>query len=465
MTVKKRIAVIGGGISGLSALHFIKYRYADSCDVKLYEKESRLGGTIGTDRTDGFVSDWGPNGFLDKVPLTLRLVSELGLDELLDPAKPSAEKRFIYRNKKLHEIHASPPKFMRSQILTLAGRLRLVMEPLVPQKKDDSDESIFDFGKRRIGRDAAEHMIVPMVSGIYGGDARKLSLKACFPIMVEMEREYGSLFKALLARKKAGSKGGPAGPAGRLTSFKNGLYTLIETMHEKYRNHIVTGRGVKKISYADNIYTLEFESGGPENFDAVICAAPAYAATGMVSVMNEELSRVLASIPYSSIAVVCSGYKKEDVAHDLAGFGFLIPRDQNVRILGSIWTSSIFSGSAPDGMVQFRTMIGGATDPQAAALSDGELADIAHRELNDILGLSAQPGYLKIFKWSQGIPQFTIGHPERMEHLNKILDKYPGLQFAGNSYKGVSLNDCIVRSDEVVGAIAGQFNLQVEKKS
>ncbi|MEW5925713.1 MAG: protoporphyrinogen oxidase [Candidatus Zixiibacteriota bacterium] len=460
MSDKKRIAIIGGGISGLSALHFLKFRYADLVYVKLYEKDSRLGGTIGTDRSNGFVSDWGPNGFLDKVPLTLQLVSELGLDSLLDPARPSAEKRFIYRDKKLHEIHASPPKFMRSNILTLRGRLRLVMEPFISQKKDDSDESIFDFGRRRIGRDAAEHMIIPMVSGIYGGDARKLSLKACFPIMVEMEREHGSLFKALLARKKAGSKAGPAGPAGRLTSFKNGLYTIIEEMHKKYNDFISSGCGVTRITHDNGKYVLELENGSSENYDAVICATPSYAASDMVSDMNKGLSDVLASIPYSSIAVVCSGYKTENVATDLAGFGFLIPRDQNVRILGSIWTSSIFAGSAPDGMVLLRTMIGGATDPEAASLSDGELADIVHRELNDILGLTGKPEYLKIFKWSRGIPQFTIGHPERMEKLNKILESYPGLHFTGNSYKGVSLNDCIVRSNEAVKALAGLFRFQ-----
>lgn len=459
MSDRKRIAIIGGGISGLSALHFLKFRYPDSVDVKLYEKETRLGGTIGTDRSGGFVSDWGPNGFLDKVPLTLQLVSELGLDDLLDPARPSAEKRFIYRNKKLHEIHTSPPKFMRSKILTVRGRLRLVMEPFIPKKKDDSDESIFDFGRRRIGRDAAEHMIVPMVSGIYGGDAHRLSLKACFPLMAEMEREHGSLFKALLARKKAGSKGGPAGPSGRLTSFRNGLYTIIEAMQKKYYDYIASGCGVKKITYGNGRYILDSENGSSESFNAVICAAPAYAASGMVTTMDKGLSEILASIPYSPIAVVCSGFKTENVATDLAGFGFLIPRDQNVRILGSIWTSSIFNGSAPDGMVLLRTMIGGATDPEAAALSDGELVDIVHRELNDILGLTGKPEYLKIFKWSRGIPQFTIGHPERMENLNRILVNYPGLHFTGNAYKGVSLNDCIVRSDEVVRDLAALLQL------
>lgn len=454
MTDKKRIAVIGGGISGLSALHFIRHRYSGSCHVKLYEKDSRLGGTIGTDRVEGFVSDWGSNGFLSKIPLTLQMVSELDLDDMLDPAYPSAERRFIYRNNKLHEIHASPPKFMRSKILSVSGRLRLAMEPLIPKKKDDTDESIFDFARRRIGREAAEHMIGPMVSGVFGGDARKLSLQSCFPLMVEMEREYGSLFKALIARKKAGSTGGPAGPSGRLTSFKNGLFTIIERLQGKYLDHIVSGCGVKKIHHENNIYRLEFDSGQPETFDSVICAAPAYAASDIVAGMDGDLSSILAEIPYTSISVVCSGYKKENIAHDLAGFGFLIPRNQNKRILGSIWTSSIFTGRAPEGMVQLRTMIGGATDEAAVNLSEGELADIVHRELTDIIGITGQPDYLRIFKWSRGIPQFTLGHPLRMAKLEKILEKYPGLFFTGNAYKGVSLNDCIVRSDDCVETLA-----------
>ena len=448
-----RVAIIGGGISGLAALHFIKNRQPESYEVTLYEKDDRPGGTIGTDRENGFISDWGPNGFLDKIPLTLRMVSELGIENLLERAAPKAERRFIYRNNKLNEIHAHPLKFMRSGILSVPGRLRLVLEPFITQKKDDSDETIFDFARRRIGREAAENMIGPMVSGIFGGDAKKLSLISCFPVMVEMEKEYGSLFKALVAKKRAGKKASAAGPAGRLTSFKNGLYTLIEVMQNKYKSHIKTGYTVTGVDRLEGAYKITFKNHEPQLFDVVICAAPTWTAADMFKNMNKDLSELLESIPYASISVVCSGFRREDITHDLAGFGFLIPRGQDKRILGSIWTSSIFKNRSPDGMVQFRTMIGGDTDPGAVNLSDDVLKAMVADELSSIIGITGQPAYTKIFRYERGIPQFVTGHPKKMARLERLQAQFPGLYFTGNAYEGVGLNDCVVRSDKIVRSL------------
>ncbi len=450
----KKIAIIGGGISGLSALHSIRTGPLADCDVRLYEKSDRLGGTIGTDRELGFVSDWGPNGFLDKIPLTLQLVEQLGLTDQLDPADPSAENRFIYRNKKLHAISASPLKFLASPLLSLKGRLRLIVEPLIKAKTDDSDESIYDFARRRIGPEAADTLIGPMVSGIFGGDARELSLKSCFPVMVEMESQYGSLFKAMIAKKKAKKGGGPAGPSGRLTSFKNGLYTLIERFGELYAQNIETGKATTTITKTDTGYRITFADGSTADADAVICAAPAFAAGEMVGSLDSSLSDLLNSIPYASISVVCLGYPCDKISHPLGGFGFLVPRTEGKRILGSIWTSAIFGGRSPDGMVQVRAMIGGATDPGAVNLSDGELLDIIFAELDEIIGTTGRPSYVKIYRYTEGIPQFVIGHSKKIARLNEFEHTYPGLFFAGNAYEGVGLNDCVLRANSVVTRLA-----------
>ena len=461
----KRIAIIGGGIAGLSALHFLRQRYGDRCRVVLYEQEDRLGGTIGTDRVGGFISEWGPNGFLDRVPLTLEMVSEMGADELLDPADKSAGKRYIYNRGILHEISPSPIAFMRSPLLSLRGRLRLTAEPFIRKRRDwENDESIFDFVSRRIGREAAATLVDSMVSGIFGGDSRKLSLQACFPVMRKMEYDHGSLVRAMIAKKKAAKKSGlkssgPAGPGGQLTSFKNGLYTLIEVFAQRYGDAITTGCPIMEISRTENGYRVVREGGTAVEFDAVICAAPAFAAAAMVDRMSKSLSKLLASIPYASIAVVCLGYDRQDIAHDLDGFGFLIPRGQGKRILGSIWTSSIFSGRSPEGMVQFRTMIGGATDPGAVELSDGELLDIITDDLSPVLGLAGPPAYIRIFRYTRGIPQFVIGHPARMSQMNDLLRAFPGLSFTGNAYEGVGLNDCVVRSEKAVSATAKYLGL------
>jgi oxygen-dependent protoporphyrinogen oxidase len=462
----KRVAIIGGGISGLSALHFLRSRYQDKCRVVLYERDERLGGTIGTDIVGGFVSDWGPNGFLDRVPLTLNMVSELGAEDLLEPARNSAGKRYIFNRGKLHEISASPVAFMRSPLLSLKGRLRLAAEPFIRPRKDwDRDESIFDFAARRIGREAAATMIDSMVSGIFGGDSRHLSLAACFPIMKAMEKEHGSLVKALVARKRAAGKSkdktstGPAGPAGRLTSFKNGLATIIDVFAERYGDAITTGCPIIEIAKAENGYRVVRKGGSAVEFDAVICAAPAYQASSMIGGINASLSVLLDSIPYASIAVVCLGYQRQDIGHDLDGFGFLIPRGQGKRILGSIWTSSIFPGRSPDGMVQLRTMIGGATDSEAVELTDGALLDMVTEDLKPILCIAGPPAYVRIFRYKQGIPQFVIGHPARMEEMNNLLRGHPGLYFTGNAYEGVGLNDCVVRSENVVTELARYFHL------
>ncbi|MDD4051277.1 MAG: protoporphyrinogen oxidase, partial [candidate division Zixibacteria bacterium] len=396
MSIKK-VAVIGGGISGLAALHFLVSRYPSDIKAVMLEKDGRLGGTISTDRIDGYVSEWGPNGFLDRVPLTLQFVEELGISHLLAPADSRSGKRFIYAHGRLNEISPSPAKFMTSPLLSVVGRLRLAMEPFIRQKKNwEVEESVFDFAARRIGPEAARTLIDPMVSGIYGGDARQLSLKSCFPIMVQMEKEYGSLVRALIARmrqaKREGKKGaGPAGPGGRLTTFKGGLQTLIDTLNTRYSPHIKTNHEVKRIVPDGAGYAIECGNGFADRYDAVICSSPAYAAAEVVSELDSELSGILKRIPYASIAVICLGYKREDIGHDLDGFGFIVPRFEKKRVLGTIWSSSIFTDQAPLGTVQMRTMVGGATDPLAVGLSDDQLTNLVTAELRKILAITGTP--------------------------------------------------------------------------
>jgi protoporphyrinogen/coproporphyrinogen III oxidase len=447
-TEKPRIAIIGGGISGLSTLHFLRHKLADSATIQLYEADSRLGGTIGSDRFDGYVCDWGPNGFLDRVPLTLQLVEELGLQDKLRPANPQADNRFIYRHGRLHAISASPIKFMTSSLLSLRGRLRVTMEPLIKPKRDDIDESVFDFAARRIGREAAEAMIDPMVSGIFGGAAKAVSLRSCFPVMEEMERNYGSLFKAMLARKKSGKNAGPAGPSGRLTSFDNGLYTIIERFHELYGDQIQRDSPVQRIIKTPRGYQVEFSGKPSETFSAVVLATPSFAAAQILRDADRQLSDLLNQIPYASLAVCCFGYSGDKRARELDGFGFLVPRNEGKRILGSIWTSSIFQDQAPAGRVLLRSMVGGYTDPTAVQLTNDELISLVHGELVAILGLQTKPAFVRIFRYEKGIPQFTLGHTDRLKQIDERLATLPGIYLASNAYSGIGLNDCVTRAHE-----------------
>ncbi len=454
---KYDVAIIGGGISGLSALHFLKHK-KPSYTVKLFEADSRLGGTIGTDHIDGFSLDWGPNGFLDREPLTLQMVDQINLTNSLERANDNVENRFILRAGKLRPVPMSPPKFITSDILPISGRLRVMMEPFAKARPADIDESVYDFVKRRIGVQAADYLVQPMVSGVYGGVADRLSLQSCFPIMREMEDEYGSLFKAMIhkAKKAKAEKkksGSPSGPGGWLTSFTGGLSKIIEQFQEKYQNDIMCNQTAIKIIKTDKLYKITFENGNEVFAHKVIVATPTYKAADLVSELSQSLAQTFNSIPYAPISVICLGYKKENITHNLDGFGFLVPKKENLKILGSIWTSSIFSHRAPNGMVQFRTMVGGDGDHESINLSDDALLDAVQANLDAIVGINGKPTLTKIYRWSRGIPQFKIGHAKIMDKLEKELTQQGNLFITGNAYYGISLNDCIKQSYKVVEQI------------
>ncbi len=451
------VVIVGGGISGLTALHYVKSRRTE-LSVRLFEADKRLGGTVGTDHTDGYSLDWGPNGFLDREPLTLQLVEELGLGQQLERANANVSNRFILRLGKLRSVPMSPPKFLTSDILSWPGKLRVLKEPFSAKAPEGVDESIYNFGKRRIGREAADYLIQPMVSGVYGGVASRMSLRACFPIMHEMESQYGSLFKAMIAKmkqaKREGKKsGGPSGPGGWLTSFKGGLSRITDELGTRYASDITLDKQVRSVSKKADSSVVRFADSSEIEARELILAIPSNHAAAVTSGLSTDLSKTLAAIPYAPIAVVCFGYDAKNVRGNLDGFGFLVPSKERKVILGSIWTSSIFSDRAPHGKVQFRTMVGGDGDHESAKLSDGELISLVKRDLDSIIGLSGEPELVKIYRWEYGIPQYHIGHLDRMQVIERELRAIGGLHLTGNAYYGISLNDCVKQSYKAVSSL------------
>jgi oxygen-dependent protoporphyrinogen oxidase len=456
------VVVIGGGISGL-AIAFELRRGADRAGKKIgvrcLEARSRPGGNIRTDRTDGFVCEWGPTGFLDNAPATLALARRLQLEERLLPADSQAENRFVFRGGKLHKVPTTPPAFLSSGILPLGGRLRVLAEPFAGRPPEGVDESILDFASRRIGAQAASVLVDAMVSGVYAGDAANLSLAATFPKMRDMERKHGSLFRAMLAKRKearaAGKQaGGPAGPGGRLTSFRGGLQELIDALAASLGDRLSTGRPVQAITpmgeRGTRIHTVE---GAPFDADAVVLANPAWSAAGMVRAVDEELAEVLDEIPSAPLVVVHTGFQSGALGREPQGFGFLVPRGQGPRILGSLWISSIFSGRAPEGRVLMTSMVGGAHDPLAVELDDEELLRIVLEDLGRTMGIVARPYFVRVMRHSRGIPQYTIGHPARLERIRGRVRNHPGLWLAGNSYRGISVNACIEEAPQIAAEI------------
>lgn len=449
----RRIVIVGGGISGLATGFLLLKHLAKQDELIILEKNVRLGGTIGVTRRDGYIADWGPNGFLNKEPLMLDLVDQLGLSNQLLPASDLSEKRFIYKKQKLWEISPHPIKFLISGLLSIRGRIRVPLEYFIPASKYHSEESIYTFARRRIGQEAADTLITPMVTGIFGGDAKKLSLAACFPLMAKMEQDYGGLIRAMLTKKrnnKTTKKEVTAGPSGRLTSFKGGFYTIIETLEKRLKPHLHTGVAVENVRMnSDNTYVLDTDS-TPVMCDDLILAVPTFAAAHFLQSLQPRTAELLREIKYASLAVVCQGFRRADISHPMDGFGFLAPPDQNCKILGSIWTSVLFPDQAPPKEILFRTMLGGTHQPEAIDLSKSQLADIARGELSQILSIATKPRFEEVIIWKNAIPQYTLGHLERITQIENSLQSLPNTYLTGNAYSGVGLNDVIKRAYGIV---------------
>jgi oxygen-dependent protoporphyrinogen oxidase len=443
-----KISIVGAGISGLATAQAVLARKPDA-EIIIFEADQRIGGKVWTEiSSEGYLCEGGVNGFLDKIPKTLELCDEVGVEPV--PADSSAQKRYVFSHGELHKLPEKPPEFLTSRLLSVPGRMRVLYE-LFAGGTDNPDETLAEFGTRRLGREAFERLIDPMASGVFAGDARKMSVKSCFPRIQEVEAEYGSLIRGLikLQRKarKEGKKDTPGpGPGGTLTSFSNGMSALTDTLALRLGSRIHTASPVAGISRNKNLYTLHMADGTDEETDVLILAVPAYAQSGILKEYEPELAGLLSGIDYPALSVVCLGYREDRITPYLEGFGFLVPSGEQRSILGTIVDSNVFPGRAPEGHALFRTMVGGARKPQLAELHDDQLLDRVRADLKDITGLVAEPEFVRIFRHEKAIPQYVVGHAARLEAIDRLLEKHPGLVLTGNAFRGVSLNDCVVNA-------------------
>ncbi len=452
MTEHVRVAVVGGGVTGLCTAYYLS-QSVGSDQVVLLEASEVLGGQTQSSAIDGFLCDWGPNGFLDREPATLKWISDLGGSHDLIRANKASAHRFILKNDELVEIPLSPPAFLMSPLLSVTGRARVLCEPFIKRRTDQAPESLWAFAARRIGKEAADTMVDPMASGIFGGNSKELSLAHCFPRMAAMESDYGSLFKAMRAKKKQGTHVNTSGPAGTLTSFENGIGHLPALAQAALKNRVRCNTRVSDLSKDLVNFKLITDSGDEIVAESVVLALPAFAAAAITKRFDAGLSSALSDIPYADMAVLCTGFKRDRVGHDLNGFGFVVPRNQGKRMLGCIWTSSVFDHRAPEGYVQLRTMYGGYTDSSAIELSDLELLELQKREIGPLLKFDTPPDFVQVYRWRRGIPQYTLDHGTRMAQIEAAEARHPGLVIAGNAYRGVGLNDCVLSAHRAVSAL------------
>ncbi len=445
--------IVGGGISGLATAHYLLK--AGVTPLLLLEAAPYIGGKMRTRYLEGFIIEEGPNGFLDNKPHTLKMVEELGLDGELCPASPQSEKRYIFARRRLRPIPLSLPGFFLSPLLSPWGKARLMTEYFVKPAPPEADESLTQFATRRIGREALEALLDPMVAGVYAGNPDRVSLKSTFPTIYELEQRYGGLIKGMLALRREGrAQGGPSGPGGRLTSFRKGVSQLIEALGREIGERLVTRAQVISILKEEKGYLLETTVGAIRTRSLVL-STPAYGAGNILTSIAPELARELLKIPYAPISVVALVYKKEDTMRfPPNGFGFLVPRKAGLSILGCLWDSSIFPNRAPEGKVLLRVMIGGDRQPALAMESPEKLVGIARKDLALTMRISASPLLVQVFQHEKGIPQYVVGHSTRLKEIEKHLKGLPGLFLNSNAYRGIGLNDCVANSIETSNRVS-----------
>lgn len=443
----KRVAIVGGGISGLALAERLRAR---GLEPIVLERAERVGGKIGSLSRDGFVLETGPNGFLDSAPATRALAERIGLADSLRKATPLASRRWIHLRGKLCEVPSRPPDFLRSDILPLSAKLRLALEPLARRARTD-DESIASFGRRHLGRRATRDLLGAMVLGIFAGDVERLSLPACFPRMAAIEKEHRSLILAMMRRGRGGA------PPGVLTSVEGGLQSLVEGLGAHLGAAVRTGVRVDAIHRDGEGFRLSVETGGRReelSADAVAITAPAPEAARLVAPFDARVSELAASIPYAPMAVVHLAWPKERIAHPLNGFGFLAPPHEGRKILGALFVSSIFPWRAPPGHALFTAMVGGAVAPERALLDDEALVALAVAELSDIVGADGTPVLAEVIRWERAIPQYHVGHRKVVAEVDGRLSRIRGLYLGGDAWKGVGINDCVSAAEPLADSIA-----------
>jgi oxygen-dependent protoporphyrinogen oxidase len=450
-----KTGIVGAGISGLATGQAILARNPHS-EVVIFEAGIRAGGKVITECTsEGYLCEWGVNAFLDKSPRTLELCAEIGLTAV--PADSSAKKRYVFSEGQLHKLPEKPLEFFTSKLLSVPGRIRVMGEVFSGRTKIP-DETLAEFGTRHLGREAFEKLIDPMASGVFAGDATRMSLKSCFPRIHEVESEYGSLIRGLIklqkAARKSGKKEAPGpGPGGILTSFNGGMSVLTDTLAAELGSRVRLNSGVESISSSGGQFTAYLRDGVGEEFDALVLASPAYAQAGMLRELAPGISELLNGIQYPSLAVICLGYSKACVGQGLDGFGFLVPSRENKGILGTVADSNVFPDRAPKGSMLLRTMVGGARSPELAELPDEQLFDLVQSNLRDIMGITAEPEFAKIYRHERAIPQYLVGHADRLQAIEVELVNHPGLVLTGNAFHGVSLNDCVLNATKIAQSI------------
>ncbi|MBA4016452.1 MAG: protoporphyrinogen oxidase [Pirellula sp.] len=464
---RRRIAVIGGGISGLAAAHRL-VTLDPSINVTLFEANNRLGGILQTERRDGYLIERSADNFVTNVSGGLELCRELGIEGELLPTDPARRRALVLRAGRLHPVPEgfqlmTPSQvlpILKSPLLSWRGKLRALGECWVPPRREASDESLESFAVRRVGREAYERLVQPLVSGIFTADPAKLSMRAALPKFFEQEQQHGSLIRA--ARKARGSEGAAQREASgaRYSLFvapRDGMGRIVTALTERLPTGCVrTGVSAMKLSRNGDAWQITVNEGPDESFDGVIVAVSAPHAARLLGTVDAALAADLGQIEYAGATIAVAGYKLDQIANPLHAFGFVVPEAERRDILAASFSSRKFPGRAPDGCVLIRTFLGGAMRPDLVEASDADIRKIVSRELGEIIGLRGEPHLWEVARWNRAMPQYHLGHVDLVDRIESRVATLPGLAVAGNAYRGVGVPQCIRSGRAAAERIVGR---------
>lgn len=448
--MNSHVVIIGGGISGLAAAQRL---LEQNVYVTILEASNRLGGTIQTEHRDGFLLERGPDSFISEKPQAVELAKRLGLESRLIQTNEQFRRSFIVRDGRLRPVPEgfqllAPSRlwpFITSDIFSVAGKARMAADLLLPRKHTNgtNDESLASFVRRRLGVEALDRMAQPMVGGIYTADPETLSLRATLPRFLEMEREHRSLILAMLRQGRAQKVGTSGARYSLFLSFDRGMQVLVDALAQ-IKADIRFNTLAVRLKREGAVWTITTSDGEEIKADKVCIALPAYVAA---TLLNGHLAEKLRQIKYASTATINFAYKRSAIAHPLNGFGFVVPFIEKRSLIACTFSSVKFSGRAPEGHVLLRAFAGGALQPEIFALDESEMAARVEADLRELLGIDEAPLFVETAKWERSMPQYEVGHLERVSEIEKMTSELPGLTLAGNAYRGAGIPDCI-RSGE-----------------
>lgn len=461
---RRRLAVIGGGISGLAAAYKLftdTQSWPTPPEIYLFEGSPRLGGCISSYNLDDMILELGPDSFITEKPAALELCKKLGIADRLIQTNKSQRRTYVAHNNQLHQLPEGFMMMAPTQMLPMLGsalfswdaKMRMMKEPFVPPAPADADESLSQFVERRLGKEVLEKVVQPLVGGIYTADPDRLSVKAALPRMIELEQKYGSLVKGLSASQKARNESGAR--YGMFVTLDEGMSVMVNTIvNQLPPNTVRTHSMVSRVRPAeDGGWQLEFFDGKTLFVEGVIVATSAFHAADIVSEVDTEVSQMLGRIEYASSAVLNLIYRRSDVPHPLDGFGFVVPRSEKRTILACSFTSVKWPARAPEGKVLLRVFVGGALQPDVYDLTDEQIECLMWEDLHTYLGIRALPVLSVISRFPRSMPQYNVGHATMVAKIDEMMAKYPGLALAGNAYHGVGIPDCIASGEKAADIV------------